>query len=67
MCVAMPGIVKKIDGSTAVVNFSGNEVNAHVGLVDVQVDDYVLVHAGCVIQKVKKTEAEEIIELMGGM
>ena len=65
MCVAMPGIVRKIDGSTAVVDFSGNEVNAHIGLVDVKENDYVLVHAGCVIQKVKKSEAEEIIELMG--
>lgn len=67
MCVAMPGKVLSIDGSTAVVDFSGNQVEAFIGLVKVQPGDYVLVHAGCVIQCVKKEEAEEIAELMSGM
>ena len=34
-------------------------------LVPVQVGDYALVHAGCIIQTLKKQEADEIIELMG--
>ena len=64
MCVAIPGKVLRVEGSTAVVDFSGNEVNAYIGLVDVKEGDYVLVHAGCVIQTLKKREADEMLELM---
>lgn len=66
MCVAIPGKVVRIEENTAVVDFSGNEVNAYIGLVKVEVGDYVLVHAGCVIQTMKQQEADEIMELMGG-
>ena len=64
MCVAIPGLVKKLKGGKATVDFNGNEVEAYVGLVDVKEGDYALVHAGCVIQTLKKSEAEEISELM---
>ena len=50
------------------IDFSGNQVTARTGLVEVQVGDYVLVHAGCVIQKVSKQdmdELENLNELMG--
>ncbi len=63
MCVALPGEVKEIKDGYAVVDFSGNTVNAATGLVDVAVGDRVLVHAGCIIQKVQKEEAEELEEL----
>ena len=49
------------------VDFNGNEVEAYAGLVNVKEGDYALVHAGCVIQTLKKDEAEEIMELMGGL
>ena len=48
------------DNDTATVDFNGNLVNAAAGLVDVSIGDNVLVHAGCIIQKVSKSEAEEI-------
>lgn len=67
MCVAIPGEVKSINDGIAEVDFSGNMVTARCGLVPVKVGDYVLVHAGCVIQTMKKSEADEIAELMGGM
>lgn len=60
MCVALPGVVLKVEERTAVVDFSGNQVNARTGLVDVGVGDRVLVHAGCILQKVGQTEAEEL-------
>jgi Hydrogenase maturation factor len=63
MCVALPGVVKKTEDGFALVDFSGNTVNAATGLVDVSVGDRVLVHAGCIIQKVQKEEAEELEEL----
>lgn len=65
MCVALPGKVVSVDGKKALVDFSGNQVNAYTGLVNVNPGDYVLVHAGCVIQSMKQQEAEEILELMG--
>lgn len=63
MCVALPGIVKGIKEGEAEVNFNGNTVWAKTGLVDVKIGDYVLVHAGCVLQKMNADEAEELNEL----
>ena len=68
MCVALPGKVIEIKECDAVVDFNGNQVTARAGLVDVKVGDYVLVHAGCVIQKVTQQDMEEmknLNELMG--
>ena len=67
MCVAIPGKVISIADGRATVDFSGNQVQAYIGLVDAQVGDFVLVHAGCVIQTMKQQEAEEIVELMNGI
>ncbi len=60
MCVAIPGKVIEINDRTAVVDFSGNQVTARTGLVDVAVGDFVLVHAGCVIQKVTPQDMQEL-------
>ena len=64
MCVAWPGkVVSLPDGKRAVVDFDGNQVTARRGLVDVAVGDRVLVHAGCILQKVGEREAEEMKDL----
>lgn len=63
MCVALPGIIEKIEDGIASVNFSGNIVRAHTGVVNVEVGDFVLVHAGLVIQKLDREEAENMKEL----
>ena len=60
MCVALPGKVIEIKDRDAVVDFNGNQVTARAGLVDVNVGDYVLVHAGCVIQKVTQQDMEDL-------
>lgn len=68
MCVALPGKVIEIKSRDAVVDFNGNQVTARAGLVDVKVGDFVLVHAGCVIQKVTQQDMddlENLNELMG--
>lgn len=64
MCVALPGQVKSLrpDG-VAVVDFSGNTVEALAGLVKVRPGDWVLVHAGCIIQTVRSTEAQEMVDI----
>lgn len=63
MCVAIPGKVIKLEGTKATVDFSGNIVNAEAGLVNVKVGDKVLVHAGCIIQKMDDKLADEMEEL----
>lgn len=63
MCVAAPGLVTKVTDNIAKVDFSGNIVTANTGLVKVSEGDYVLVHAGLIIQKISKSEAEEMAEL----
>ena len=64
MCVALPGRVIEIKEDVAVCDFNGNLVEARTGLVEVQVGDYVLVHAGCILQKVSSQEAESLNQLM---
>ncbi|MBO4374418.1 MAG: HypC/HybG/HupF family hydrogenase formation chaperone [Lachnospiraceae bacterium] len=64
MCVAVPGTVTRIiDEKYAEVEFSGNILKAASGLVDIKEGDRVLVHAGCIIQKVSEREASELEEV----
>jgi hydrogenase expression/formation protein HypC len=64
MCVALPGKVIEVHEKAAVVDFNGNRVEARTGLVEIKEGDYVLVHAGCVIQKVTPADAKDLTELM---
>ena len=64
MCVALPGRIIEINDKNAVVDFNGNQVTARTGLVDIKEGDYVLVHAGCILQKVSTEEAENLNQLM---
>ncbi|MGN0563118.1 MAG: HypC/HybG/HupF family hydrogenase formation chaperone [Candidatus Heritagella sp.] len=64
MCVALPGKVLRVDEKTAELDFSGNRLTARIGLVPVREGDWALVHAGCVIQVMQQTEAEELIALL---
>ncbi len=65
MCVALPGRVLKMNESegTATVDFNGNIVEARSGLVDVKPGDRVLVHAGCILQKVTENEGDEMDDI----
>lgn len=64
MCVALPGIVCEINGDIAKVDFKGNMIKVNLGLVNAKIGDYVLVHAGCAIEVMKKDSAEELIEIL---
>ncbi|MCI9144916.1 MAG: HypC/HybG/HupF family hydrogenase formation chaperone [Eubacterium sp.] len=63
MCVAAPGKVIEINGDTAVIDYNGNKVNANKGIVDIKIGDYVLVHAGLIIQVLPEDEAKNMLEL----
>ena len=63
MCVALPGKVISLEGNMALVDFGGSRVNAMTGLVEVDPGDRVLVHAGCIMEKLRSDEAEEMEEL----
>lgn len=67
MCVAVPGRVIEINGSTGKVDFSGNVLDVQMGFVPAKIGDYVLVHAGSAIEVVRKDQAEEIIGLLKEM
>lgn len=66
MCLAAPVKVMEIPSEgMAIVDKDGVtfSVSAHL-YPDLSVGDYVLVHAGFIIQKIDDTEAEERIELI---
>lgn len=63
MCVAAPGKVIEINGDTAVIDYNSNKVNANKGIVDVKVGDYVLVHAGLIIQVIPEDEAMAMADI----
>lgn len=65
MCLATPAKVKNIEKDTAVVDFGGVHKRISLGILSgVKKDDYVLVHAGFAISKVKKTEAEDTLKAL---
>lgn len=63
MCIAIPGKILSIDGQRAQVDFSGNQVSVNIGLVEPEVGQYVLVHAGCAIEVMDKAKAKELLDL----
>jgi hydrogenase expression/formation protein HypC len=64
MCLAVPGKIIEIDGTTAQVDFGGVTREASLILVpDAIVGEYVLVHAGFAIELLNEGEAEETLKL----
>ncbi len=63
MCVAAPGKVIEINGDTAVIDYNSNKVNANKGIVEIKVGDYVLVHAGLIIQVIPEDEAKAMADI----
>ena len=59
----MPGKVLAINENKATVDFSGNIMEAQADLVSVIPGDYVLVHAGFILQKLSQEEGGSLAEL----
>lgn len=64
MCVALTGKIIEVHERTATVDFNGSRIEAMSGLLKVEPGDRVLVHAGCILQKVSEDYVDELEELM---
>lgn len=64
MCLSIPGKIVEIDGMKAVADILGASREISLELVEgIELGDYVLIHAGCAIQKLDKEEAQNTIDL----
>ena len=64
MCVAIPGLIRSIDGSLAQVEIGGITQTANLQLCpQAKVGDYVIVHTGYAINTLDQQEARETLEL----
>jgi hydrogenase expression/formation protein HypC len=69
MCVGVPSKVIKIEDTMAIIEVLGAQREISLLLIDeeVQVGDYVIVHAGFAIKKIQEEDAHENLELMKRM
>lgn len=64
MCLGIVGRVLEIkENRIAVVDVNGVQIEADASFIDIDVGDNVIVHAGVVISKVDKKEAEIAMSL----
>lgn len=63
MCLAIPGVIEKIEDGEATIDFGGLKKKAELLLVpDAIVGDRVMVHAGFIIAKVDEKTGDELIK-----
>lgn len=65
MCLAIPSKITQIENGMATIDVDGVQRSASLMLLDdVNVGDYVIVHAGFAIQKLDEAAAAESIRLL---
>ena len=65
MCLAIPALVKSIDGYQAEVDIEGVTRMVSIRLTpEVKVGDYVLLHTGYAINTIDEAEAQETLKLL---
>ncbi|MGD1118957.1 MAG: HypC/HybG/HupF family hydrogenase formation chaperone [Dehalococcoidales bacterium] len=68
MCLAIPALVKSIDGEKAVADIEGVTREISLQLTpEAKVGDYVLLHTGYAISIIDPAEAEETLKLLREM
>ena len=69
MCVGIPSKIVKIDDSMALIDVEGAQREVSLLLLDeeVQLGNYVIVHAGFAIRKIHEEDAHENLKLMKQM
>jgi len=65
MCLAIPSKITRIDDLTATIDVDGVRRKASLMLLeDVQVGDWVIVHAGFAIHKIDEQSAQETLSFL---
>jgi hydrogenase expression/formation protein HypC len=68
MCLAIPALIKSIDGQQAVADIEGVTRDVSLQLTpEAKVGDYVLLHTGYAISIIDAEEAEETLKLLREM
>lgn len=64
MCLGIPGKILEINENKAVVEMMGVQREISIMLItNVNVGDYVMIHAGAAISKIDEEEAQKTIEI----
>ena len=68
MCLAIPALIKSIDGKEATVELGGARRDISLWLTpEARVGDYVLLHAGYALSVIDPKEAEETLRIFREM
>ena len=68
MCVGLSAKVVSVNEGTAVIDASGAKREVSADLIDdLEVGDYVMVHAGIVIAKITDDDEDEAEQVMEGL
>ena len=67
MCLAVPAKVLEINGKVAKVDFGGLTKEVDISLVDVEVGQYVVIHAGFALTVLDEEEAKQTLEMFDEM
>jgi hydrogenase expression/formation protein HypC len=64
MCLAVPMKLVKIEGNKGLVELSGVKKEISLTLLkDVEIGDYLIIHAGFAIEKLNEKEAKKTLEI----
>ena len=63
MCLALPGKIVSIDGDTANIDFGGVLKQANITMVEPNIGDWAVVHAGFAIEIMDEEEARRTLDL----
>ena len=68
MCLAIPALIRSIDGKQATVELGGTRRDISLWLTpEAKVGDYVLLHAGYAISMIDRKEADETLRILQEM
>lgn len=64
MCIAVPARIEEILKDDAIVNYNGVKVKVNIMFIEnPKIGEFVLVHAGCAIQKIDENYAKETLDI----
>lgn len=63
MCLAIPGKIVSIDGDQANIDFGGALKTANISMVEANIGQWAVIHAGFAIEIMDEDEAMETIQL----